>query len=199
MTDSNLTDRLRDYAEQLQRDGWWPEELIEAADALDAAHSRITVLEAWKESATAVLSDWEETWVAAGRPGPLGHAKAADVRQRIAALEAERDASDAIAREVSKVYDHLTSGAVSYSHTLASAVIAEHDERCYFRAERDAALAEARTLRDALDAGERAFDRLNEPDELWMIDDSYEHRATGAAIVRNTIRRVLAEEAKSDG
>lgn len=59
--------------------------------------------------------------------------------------------------------------------------------------ERDELAATVERLERALTAMEQAFDRLNEPDPIWMVDDSYEHRATGAAIVRNAARAVLAD------
>lgn len=57
-----------------------------AADLIEA-------LEAWKDSAASVLAEWDETWRATGEPGPLGQSKAENVRRRIEALEAERDAA----------------------------------------------------------------------------------------------------------
>ena len=36
-------------------------------------------LRRWKTEATAVLEQWDRVWDAAGRPGPLGGSKAANV------------------------------------------------------------------------------------------------------------------------
>lgn len=49
--------------------------------------------------------------------------------------------------------------------------------------------AERDRLREAIDAAERAFDRVNEPEPWWGPCD--EARATGAAIVRNAAHTVL--------
>jgi hypothetical protein len=62
--------------------------LIEfARDDPAAAVDRIETLEAWKDEALRALSQWDEVWVAAGKPGPLGTPKAEGVRLRIGALE----------------------------------------------------------------------------------------------------------------
>jgi hypothetical protein len=37
-------------------------------------------LREWKESAIAVMNEWERVWEAAGRPGKLGGSKAASVQ-----------------------------------------------------------------------------------------------------------------------
>lgn len=51
--------------------------------------ARIAELEAWKDSASSVLAQWDETWRAAGEPGPLGQSKAGNVRRRIDSLSGE--------------------------------------------------------------------------------------------------------------
>lgn len=58
------------------------------AGAATADEQRLLVeyvesLEAWKASAATVLAEWDETWKAAGEPGPLGASKAENVRRRI--------------------------------------------------------------------------------------------------------------------
>ena len=77
-------------------------------------------------------------------------------------VEAEISDMVMVAGEVSKVYDELTRGRISKPNTVASAVISEHDETCYFKEERDEARAKVEhlttkvaRLREAL---ERALD-----------------------------------------
>ena len=66
-----------------------------------AEHERLT---AWKAEAITVLSEWEETWKAAGRPGRLGSSKAVGVRDEIQRLTVpptvdKREAVAALIRE----------------------------------------------------------------------------------------------------
>jgi hypothetical protein len=58
------------------------EQSAEALDELDR-------LRRWKQEAITVLGGWEECWIAAGSPGPLGESRAVNTRDRIAALQAE--------------------------------------------------------------------------------------------------------------
>lgn len=46
-------------------------------------------LRQWKFEAMDVLSEWEKTWIAAGRPGRLGTSKAVSVRAEIERLRGE--------------------------------------------------------------------------------------------------------------
>ena len=43
--------------------------------------NEIIDLRRWKAEATVVLSEWDQVWEAAGRPGQLGESKAAAVRR----------------------------------------------------------------------------------------------------------------------
>ena len=54
----------------------------QAADLL----AEVRRLRDWKQSAMTVLSEWEQTWDEAGRPGKLGGSKAVGVREEIARL-----------------------------------------------------------------------------------------------------------------
>jgi hypothetical protein len=56
--------------------------------AVLAAHAQ--KLEDWKESALSVLSEWDEVWEAAGKPGILGASKAASVREYISKCRAQK-------------------------------------------------------------------------------------------------------------
>ena len=49
----------------------------------------IDKLRAWKNEAMRVLNDWEDVWIAAGEPGPLGTSKAAAVLVQLARLRNE--------------------------------------------------------------------------------------------------------------
>ena len=49
--------------------------------------SELKRLRAWKAEAIAVLSEWEETWVAAGCPGPLGSSKARNTSEEVRRLQ----------------------------------------------------------------------------------------------------------------
>ena len=51
-------------------------------------------LQAWKTEATTVLAAWEEVWVTAGQPGPLGGSKAVAVKAVIERLNAVIAAQD---------------------------------------------------------------------------------------------------------
>lgn len=53
-------------------------------------------LQGWKTEATTVLAAWEEVWVTAGRPGPLGQSKAAAVKTEIERLNAVADILDGL-------------------------------------------------------------------------------------------------------
>lgn len=53
------------------------------------AADEIEELRRWKAEAMQVHAKWEETWVAAGRPGRLGASKAESVRDEIERLRGE--------------------------------------------------------------------------------------------------------------
>jgi hypothetical protein len=54
-----------------------------------AAADEIERLRRWKSEALKVIDEWEMTWEAAGRPGPLGASKAVNVIGKINRLRAE--------------------------------------------------------------------------------------------------------------
>jgi hypothetical protein len=56
-------------------------------------------LRGWKASAITVISEWEDVWVALGKPGPLGASKAANTLAEVERLTAERDRLVISARE----------------------------------------------------------------------------------------------------
>lgn len=62
------------------------------------------------------------------------------------AWEAARDEIAGIEHQVSMAYDDLTCGAISKWDTMAAAVVAEHNERCWYKEASD----DAERLRDAL-------------------------------------------------
>lgn len=67
---------------------------LQAGEAIDpptliALIDELERLRRWKDEALAVLSEWEKTWVAAGRPGRLGASKAESVRQEIERLRGD--------------------------------------------------------------------------------------------------------------
>lgn len=69
---------------------------LQAGEAIDpptliALLYEIERLRRWKDEALAVLSEWEKTWVAAGRPGRLGTSKAGSVRQEIERLRGDTE------------------------------------------------------------------------------------------------------------
>jgi hypothetical protein len=53
--------------------------------------AEIDHLRQWKAEAIQVLNDWEDVWVAAGQPGPLGGSKAANTEATILALQIENE------------------------------------------------------------------------------------------------------------
>lgn len=63
--------------------------LADALEAAEHAADEIEKLRGWKAEAMDVLSEWEKTWIAAGRPGRLGTSKAAGVREEIERLRGE--------------------------------------------------------------------------------------------------------------
>jgi len=46
-------------------------------------------LKRWKREALIVLDEWEAVWEAAGRPGPLGKSKAANVLAELERLKSK--------------------------------------------------------------------------------------------------------------
>jgi len=48
-------------------------------ETYDAMTAEIDRLRQWKAEAMIVLAEWDEVWEAAGKPGPLGGSKAANV------------------------------------------------------------------------------------------------------------------------
>ena len=59
----------------------------ENAEFLAEAADRIEELERWNAEGLTVLTEWENVWERAGRPGSLGSSKALAVGHRIAELE----------------------------------------------------------------------------------------------------------------
>jgi len=71
-------------------------ELMHAAYATFlAACDEIDRLRAWKAEALVVLAEWDEVWVAAGKPGPLGTSKAAGLQRLLPDLDHLRRAAEA--------------------------------------------------------------------------------------------------------
>lgn len=52
------------------------------------AAAEIERLRRWKDEATAVITQWDDAWEAAGSPGRLGQSKAAAMAHEIAVLRA---------------------------------------------------------------------------------------------------------------
>jgi hypothetical protein len=48
---------------------------------LTTALDEIDSLRRWKQESLEVLASWEQVWIAAGSPGPLGSSKADSVRR----------------------------------------------------------------------------------------------------------------------
>jgi hypothetical protein len=65
---------------------------------LQALRSDVANLLTWKMEASLVLEDWEKVWEAAGRPGPLGASKAANVLSAVRTLKAQLDVQRRIPR-----------------------------------------------------------------------------------------------------
>jgi hypothetical protein len=74
-------------------------------DALDDLIAHAMLLTEWKAEAMAVLSEWEQTWHAAGRPGRPGSLKAVAVREMIERLTAppSADEREALATVIARV------------------------------------------------------------------------------------------------
>lgn len=75
-----------DYPTLIGITSYDPELKRELAHVLD----EIDRLRAWKAEAMVVLAEWDEVWEAAGRPGPLGASKAANVRKFLLDNDRER-------------------------------------------------------------------------------------------------------------
>lgn len=119
----SLAHDLRTIAMDIAPDCPDVETLNQAADELDR-------LNRWKAEALVVLSEWEDVWVAAGRPGELGRSKAAGVFD----LVRHGTMNDAVARYVADYWrQHLmsmandTTSAVGYqtgAHALCMVLAA---------------------------------------------------------------------------
>lgn len=64
-------------------------------------------LRAWKTEAMVVHAEWDETWIAAGRPGRLGGSKAVGVRQEIERLRAVEARRARVTEEIDGYRDSL--------------------------------------------------------------------------------------------
>ena len=151
--------RVRPYPPSLSRVG---EKVAEQAAEIDRLTAEVERLAEWKRSAIGVLAAWDAVFDALGQPGPLGGSKAenalAEVERLRGELEAERSDIKMIIGEVSKVYDHITGGRISYPHTLAEVVTAAADEYAARTAAEPDDPAKCDRVSAALDSYERHCD-----------------------------------------
>lgn len=101
--------------------------LRNAAPALIAAAREVARLREWKAEAMEVAGWWEETWVAAGRPGWLGRPKSEGVRAHVVLLTAERDAAQAALARVEALHQREDMATIAADCINADC---EHEDEC---------------------------------------------------------------------
>lgn len=80
LTDEQMAQWLFTYAQERKAD----------KARYDFFRAEVAALRGWKESAASLLSQWDEVWIALGRPGELGASKAEESLKAVVSLLAFR-------------------------------------------------------------------------------------------------------------